>query len=334
MNEPYRVAVLLSENLLATSATLPIEILNTAAGSARANKRDARAIEIHSLSLNGEPVPSSSGFSLTPTASIGDNIGRCDLILIPGFWRNPRPMMSRHRAFLPWLVEQHEQGSIISAVGTGCCYLAEAGLLDGKAATTHWHYFDQFQRDYPQIELTRQYFITRADNLYCAASINALTELMVNIVFRWYGRTVANIVQRNFFHEIRNSFEPTKYYSGETIQHPDEQIVQAQIWMQDNFHKTIQIAALAEQFEMSLRTFNRRFKNALGHSPLSYLQELRLNAVKDLLQHSNLTLTEIASRCGYQDVSFLTQLFKRHFNVPPGRYRDTVRAKLFRATND
>lgn len=332
MDSPYRIVVLLSENILATSATLPIEILNTALGSALANNRKARRIEVNSVSLYGEAVSSSSGFPLRPTALIED-IGQCDLIHIPGFWRNPRPIIRSHSDYLPWLKKHAEKGAMISAVGTGCCYLAEAGLLDGKPATTHWHYFDQFQRDYPLADLKRQYFITRAGNLYCAASINSLAELMVNIVFRWYGRAVANIVQRNFFHEIRNSFEPSNYYSGEATQHPDENIVQAQIWMQDNFHKTIHIPALAKQFDMSLRTFNRRFKNALDTSPLAYLQQLRLNTVKDLLQHTNLSLTEIASRCGYQDISFLTQLFKRHFNIPPGAYRDTVRAKLFNTTN-
>ena len=331
MTQAYRIAVLLSENILATSAMLPIEILNTAEGAALARDRNARRLEIHLVSLTSQAI-SSSGFQLQASSTITD-IEQCDLIHIPGFWRNPRPIIRRYKDYLPWLIKHHEQGTIISTVGTGCCYLAEAGLLDGKPATTHWHYFDQFQRDYPLVDLKRQYFVTRATNLYCAASINSLAELMVNIVFRWYGRAVANIVQRNFFHEIRNSFEPANYYSDEATQHPDENIVQAQIWMQDNCHKTTSIATLAQQFDMSLRTFNRRFKAALGKTPLNYLQELRLNTAKDLLQHTNLSVAEITSRCGYQDVSFLSQLFKRRFNISPGVYRDTVRAKLFSANS-
>ena len=331
ITNPYRVAILLSDNMLATSATLPIEILLTAEGAARGQSRAVQAIDIQTVSINGEPVSTSSGFELSPSAALED-IGECDLIHIAGLWRNPRPIINSHREYLPWLQNQHLVGSTISAVGTGSCYLAEAGLLDGKAATTHWHYFDQFQRDYPKVDLKRQYFITRADNLYCAASVNSLAELMVNLVFRWYGKTVANLVQRNFFHEIRHSFEPANYYTEEARQHPDEDILQVQIWMQDNFSKGITIAALASQFGMSLRTLNRRFKNALGKAPLDYLQALRLNNTRDLLQTTNLTLAEITSRCGYQDVAHLTKLFRRHFNTTPGVYRDTVRAKMFTAS--
>lgn len=330
MDTAYKVVILLSENILASSATLPIEILSTAEGAARGQDRLARRINMRCVSLSGKPVTTSSGFELAPSAALED-IGECDLIHIPGLWRNPRPIINSHRDYLPWLLDQAQRGSIISAVGTGCCYLAEAGLLDGKAATTHWHYFDQFQRDYPAVDLKRQYFITRADNLYCAASINSLAELMVNLIFRWYGRTVANLVQRNFFHEIRNSFEPDSYYTDEAKEHPDEDILQIQIWMQDNYSKTITITALAGHFGMSVRTLNRRFKNALGKAPLDYLQHLRLNMTRDLLQTTNLTLAEIAHRCGYQDVPHLSMLFRRHFNTSPGVYRDTVRAKMFSA---
>lgn len=330
MTTPYRVAILLSENILATSATLPMEILYTAEGAARGQHRNAPRIDIQTVTLNGEAVTTSCGLQLSPSATL-DELEECHLIHIPGLWRNPRPIVNRHRDWLPWLREQHLKGVAISTVGTGCCYLAEAGLLDGKAATTHWHYFDQFQRDYPRVDLKRQYFITRADNLYCAASVNSLAELMVNLVFRWYGKTVANLVQRNFFHEIRNSFEPANYYTEEAEHHPDENILQAQIWMQDNFSKAVTIASLATQFGMSVRTFNRRFKNALGKAPLDYLQRLRLNTIKDLLKSTNLTLAEIAGRCGYQDVAHLTKLFRRHFNTTPGLYRETVRAKLFSA---
>ncbi|MGK2914912.1 MAG: GlxA family transcriptional regulator [Porticoccaceae bacterium] len=329
-NPAYRVTLLLSDNLLATSATLPVEILHTAAGAAHGYDRRARSVAIQSVSLDGKPVASSSGFALAPTTALAD-ADASDLIHIPGQWRNPRLALHKYADYLPWLRAQHEKGTMITAVGTGSCFLAAAGLLDNRAATTHWHYFDQFQRDYPHVLLKRQYFITRADNLYCAASVNSLAELMVNVIYRWYGGAVANLVQRNFFHEIRDSFEPSHYFTEDVEQHPDEDILQAQIWLQDHFQKPVSIAALAQQFGMSVRTFNRRFKGALGRSPLDYLQSLRLNSIKNLLQYTNLTLGEIAHRCGYQDVAHLTHLFRRHFHTTPGQYRGTVRAKLFSA---
>ncbi len=86
---------------------------------------------------------------------------------------------------------------------------------------------------------------------------------------------------------------------------------------------------LAAQFGMSTRTFNRRFKQALGRTPVSYLQELRLQHARDLLQKTNLSLQEISNLSGYQDTAYFTRQFRAHFQATPGQYRETVRAKLF-----
>jgi len=80
---------------------------------------------------------------------------------------------------------------------------------------------------------------------------------------------------------------------------------------------------------MSVRTLNRRFKNALGKTPLDYLQEIRINTAKDLLKTSNLSISEIADKVGYQDTGYFTTLFKKKLATTPNAYRDTVRAKLF-----
>ena len=325
---PFKVAILLCDNLLATSATMPIEMLRTAQAAARRHDRNARAIEIRNLSDRGQPVPSAAGFLLQPDGALDQQ--HYDLVHIPGQWRNPRPALRKHPDYLPWLRSQAERGALVTAVGTGCCFLAEAGLLDGKPATTHWHYFDRFQRDYPEVHLKRQYFLTQAGNLYCAASVNALGELMVHIIHRLYGSETATHVARNFFHEIRNLNEPVGYLADQVQYHPDEQVAQAQIWLQDNFGRPVRMAELASQLGMSVRTFNRRFKAALGKTPLSYLQEIRLENARELLQKANLSVAEVAGRVGYQDTGAFSKLFTAHYHTSPTRYRETVRAKLFR----
>lgn len=325
---PLRVATLLYDNFLGTSATLPVEMLRTAEASARPINPDARPVEATTLSIDHQAIRSPSGFNLTPTNIIGSE-DNWDIISLPALWRNPRPALKKYREYIPWLQRQAQQGAVVIAVGTGVCFLAEAGLLDSQPATTHWHYFDRFHRDYPQVHLKRQYFITQAGNLYCAASVNAMAELMVHLVARLYGRKAATQVERNFFHEIRSSFEPTSYFSDDVQQHPDEQVVQAQIWLEDNFNKPVNIADVAKQFDFSVRTFNRRFKNALGKTPLEYLQKTRLNNARELLQKSNLSVSEIAAHSGYQDAAAFSKVFSRHFGTSPTKYRETVRAKLF-----
>ncbi|MFZ5653960.1 MAG: GlxA family transcriptional regulator [Pseudomonadota bacterium] len=326
--QPFRIGIILCEQVLATSATLPVEIFRNAEAFAKRCGRDYRPIGIDTLTPDGQPVQSASGLALAPSRGL-EPFAPYDLVHVPSLWRSPRRALQRHPEFLPWLRAQHQADAILTAVGTGTCLLAAAGLLDGKPATTHWHYFDQFQREYPRVHLQRQYFTTKAGNIYCTAGVNALAELLAHVVYLVYNRSVARHVERVFFHEIRNAFEGSRYLDDGAARHGDEDILQAQIWMQDHFDKPVSMAELAARFGLSLRTFNRRFRDAVGESPLEYLQELRLDTARQLLQSTNLSIAEIAQRCGYQDTAWFAQLFRRCYDVTPRAYRHTVRAKLF-----
>jgi len=326
----HKITFVLCDGMLATSTTLPFEMLRAAESAARGSSRQAERMLIQTTAISLDPVKTSVGFPLHPETTL-ETAGETDIIYLPALWRNPRPIVKKHKALLDWLRKAYENGATINAVGTGCCFLAEAGLLNDKPATTHWHYFDQFQRDYPRVQLKRQYFITQAGNLYCSASVNAMADLTVHFVKRMYGNTVASIVERNFSHEIRRAYENTSYFEGSTKHHPDEDIVQAQIWLQDNYFRPIKLSEVAARFDMSVRTFNRRFKNATDQSPLQYLQDIRIETAKDLLQTSNLTISEVAYKIGYQDMGHFTGLFKKLISTTPSEYRATVRAKLFTA---
>ena len=217
----------------------------------------------------------------------------------------------------------------MAAVGTGCCFLAEAGLLDGKSATTHWHYLDEFQRDYPRINLKRDYFITESGSIFCAASVNALADVTVYLIERFYGTKIASLVERNFSHEIRRPYEKYRYFDGDDLQHVDEMVVEVQLWMKRHMNELVDIPSLASFFGLSTRTLGRRFKIAIGKSPLRYLQKLRIETAKELLESTNLKVSEIAFRVGYHDQGYFSQLFRREMSVLPLQYRKTVRAKIF-----
>ncbi|AFU97344.1 GlxA family transcriptional regulator [Simiduia agarivorans] len=326
----HQILFVLCEHMLATSTTLPIEMLKAAESAALSHDRQIKRLAINTVAAHKAPVETRAGFSLMPEFTL-DDAPKPDMIYIPSLWRNPRPIIRKNKALLAWLRTQYENGVIISAVGTGVCFLAEAGLLNDKAATTHWYYFDQFQRDYPQVQLKRQYFIAQAGNLYCAASVNALADLTVHFIQRMYGKPVSLHVERHFSHEIRRSYETTSYFDGGTRHHPDEEVMQAQMWLQDNYGREIKLSLVAERFDMSVRTFNRRFKAATGQSPLQYLQEIRIETAKDLLKTTNLSISEVAFKVGYHDMGHFTGLFKKLLATTPSEYRTTVRAKLFSA---
>lgn len=325
----FNLTLLLCDNMLVSSSTLAAEIFQFAEAMARATKRSQSEVIVRRVSADGNSVQTSAGFELMPTHSIDDQFSS-DLIHIPALWRNPRPAVLKHAAFIPWLQEQHRRNSSFTAVGTGVCFLAEAGLLDDKPATTHWHYFDQLQRNYPRVKLARQHFTTQAGNIYCTASINAMAELIMHQVERIFGRVIARQAQRNFFHEIRNLTDPLGY-SDQQIRHSDEAIVQAQMWLQDNHNKLLSVPDLAAQFGMTTRTFNRRFVAATQKTPGEYITEVRMTFACDLLKNTDLSILEIAGYSGYNDASWFSSRFKQWSGNSPKEYRDTVRAKLFSA---
>jgi transcriptional regulator GlxA family with amidase domain len=214
-------------------------------------------------------------------------------------------------------------------VGTASYLLAETGLLDGKPATTHWHYFDRFARRYPRVKLKTRHLITQRDNYYCVGSVNSIADVMIHLVEEWFGSRIARAVENQFSPEIRRSFSGAAYQEEPLTSHHDETVLEAQEWLQEHLSAPMTLASLAEYLGLSVRTLNRRFRQATGLSPQAYLQTLRIALAKDLLRHSNLPVNDIAWQTGLQDVSYFGQLFRRHAGMTPLAYREAVRGKLF-----
>ena len=324
-----RIAFVITPNMLTTSLTNAYELFYAAR---QISKREKPPTVAHSklvkVATHAGRIEMPSGLALEADEPLSEEI--YDMVYLPALWRNPRPIVKQNKSLVEWVRWQYEHGAIINSTGTGVCFIAEAGLLDNKPATTHWHLFEQFARDYPLAELKRQHFITNADKIYCAASINALTDLTLHHVHRFYGKSVAEHLAQHFSHEVRQPFDRLSFTQRENTNHPDEVILQAQLWMQNNLSKTaISIEQLSILFGMSQRNFTRRFRNATNTTPLKYLQNQRLSEAKTLLQNSNLSISETAYRVGYIDVSYFTKLFKEFAGLTPKQYRTQIRAKLF-----
>lgn len=328
------ITFLLCEQMLATSVALPMEQLHAAEAmqnSAFKKTLSATPLAFRLASVDGRPVTTHTGLILQPHCAIAD-IERSSITYIPALWRNPKTVLRNNQAVLPWLVKQKQEGGIIAGVGTGCCFMAEAGLLDFRPATTHWYYFEKFAASYPRVLLKRNHFITRSENLYCAASVNSLADLTVFFIQEIFGQQIARHVERHFFHEVRKAYPYMQSAHGEFQYHPDEDVARAQSWIQQNAHRNIQVKDVADSLGMSLRTLNRRFKNATNLTPIQYMQNVRMRNAGELLHSSNLAISEIAYRSGYQDLAHFSDLFKKYFGTTPTQYRTTVRAKLFSAS--
>ncbi len=324
----YTAAAILYPRALATSVTLPMEILQAASQMASVGKRGSPQVRFMLAGRDRRQVRLGSGIALQPDVEFAE-LPALDLLLLPAIWRNPLPAVRSEQGWLQLLREQAATGTRICSVGTGSFLLAEAGLLNGKSATTHWNYFDQFSMRYPDVDLKTRHLITQSDNIYCVGSVNSIADLMVHIVEEWFGSGVARSVESQFSPEIRTSFNAAAFQNEADSSHHDEVVAEVQQWLQSNLSAPLSVAEMAEAVQMSPRTLGRRFKRATGLTPLAYLQSLRIASAKDLLRHSNLSVGEIAWQLGVQDVSYFSQLFRRHCDMSPLKYREAVRGKLF-----
>jgi len=323
-----RVAFVLTEHMLATSTIWPSDILASANQAAKSLCPGAEAFEPMTIACNQQAYGTHSGIRLAPDFVI-DEIKQADIIYLPSLWRNPQVVIRNNRDLFPWLQTMYEQGSVIAAVGTGTCILAETGLLDDKPATTHWYYFDQFAKRYPNVQLKQQHFITQAGNLYCAASINSIADLTIHFIQRYFNKAVAQHIQRHFSHEVRKDYEAVSFFDTQNSSHPDEEILQLQLWLKGNVDKHISLNDMADYCRMSTRNLSRRFKRATGKTPQSYLMAARLNIARDLLQSSNLSIGDIADKTSFNDASHFSLCFQKFFAITPSEFRTSVRAKLF-----
>ena len=347
------IAFVLINNMLSTSLTWPSEMWASAEQQSRVlfaqkkvtnqtNSTIETGVNTTLVASLHNIIKAHGGLTFSPEVALSSNSlvpikafkrQTFDLVYVPALWRNPFKALFEADELIQWLQFQYENGATLCGVGTGCCLLAETGLLDHKPATTHWYFFDQFEKHYPNIELKRQHFITNAGSIYCAASINSLADLTIHFIQRHYGKAIAQHIERHFSHEIRKDYERISFVDQENLNHPDETVLQIQLWMQDHLSENITIKGIAKKFGMSERNLNRRFKSATNNSPNYYLQTIRIGSAQDLLQYSNLTITEIAERSGFNDLSYFAKIFKQHRSISPTDYRKTVRAKLFSQTS-
>jgi len=324
------VSIIALDKSLGSAITIPLEMLSAANDVARARKQTDKINQIEIIGTGNKLIQLTGGLAIRAARSI-HQVPATDLIFVPGIWGNPRAAVRRHPELLTWLQQQSAAGATICSITTGSYFLAAAGLLDGKSATTHWRNFDDFQRRYPRVKLQRKRFITAADNLFCTGSVNAARDLMLHFVGQLYDESIANEIARQFTHELKRSYESLLLEQDPHSTHNDETIIKVQEWLQGNFQNLVQLKSLSEQFGMSVRSLNRRFKQASNTTPLQYLQELRINHAKELLKRSNLGIGEVADRVGYHDASHFCEIFKKLTAVTPKEYRRLVRNKLFLA---
>lgn len=322
------ITLLALPTALASSLSLPMEMLLAADNAARSMRQQTATLKYDLVGPGGTEISTASGLTLKLSGE-PSTIEHTDLLIVPALWRNPLTTLRQHRDLLPWLQQLAQRQARLCAVGTGSFLLAEAGLLDHRPATTHWFYFDQFAQRYPRVQLQRRHLLTEANGIFCAGSINSVADLTIHFIELFYGRQLARKVEAQFSPEIRRPFEQHLYSAGNADVHGDELVAQAQDLMRAKHADALRIPELAHSLGLSMRSLNRRFQLATGISPTVYLQQQRINSARDLLRTSNLTIAEVALAVGYTDSGYFCRLFKESMKQTPREYRQAVRGKLF-----
>ena len=213
---------------LGSTVTIPLEMLSAANDVARSRRQLDKVITIELASGTDATELALSGGMHIKCQTTLSSISNSDLIFIPGIWGNPRSSLPKLKPMMNWLIQQYATGSTLCSIVTGSYFLAEAGLLQGKSATTHWRFFDEFSQRYPEIKLQRKRFITNDERLYCTGSINAVRDIMQHFVEQLYGESIASEIARQFTHELKRSYESLLLNEDQQRSHHDEEIIKVQ----------------------------------------------------------------------------------------------------------
>jgi transcriptional regulator GlxA family with amidase domain len=225
------------------------------------------------------------------------------------------------RGLVPWLRRAYHAGADVASACTGAFLLGEAGILDGKSATTHWAFQGLFQERYPRARLQPQAIVVDQGRVVTAGGATSFLSLALYLVERILGAEVARAASKMFLVDVNKS--PQSAYAMFNTQktHGDEQILRAQDLLERDLADAPPVPALARRVAMSPRNFVRRFQQATGNSPRDYIQRLRIEVAKRSLEGAARPLSAVAGDLGYRDVVAFRRLFLRWTGLTPSEYR-------------
>lgn len=317
------VTVVLLEGGYASTAIGPIEVFYSAGLTWNwlHGQAEHPRFRVRTASIDGRGVTSLCSLKLRPQFALRD-IKRTDIIILqaPG-WEVLAPV-TRDPTLIAWLRKWHARGAYIAGICTGVASLAEAGILDGRQATTHWGVADILRERYPKVRWRTDQFLTEDHRIFCSGGIYASLDLSLYLVEKFCGHEVALQCAKSLLISMPRSRQSGYSVAPLSRPHSDGKIGQAEEYLQQHFARGVTIGELGRRIGMSPRNLIRRFKEATGRLPGAYLQMLRMACAKEMLERGGAAIQEISAQIGYEDVAFFRSLFKRHTGMTPAEYRN------------
>lgn len=316
-----KVTILGLHNTMATTIFGPMDILNQAGRLWRRIKQSPQApfFDVTVASADGQPIQSVNNIHIQPHCSIQD-VQRPDLIIISSATYINK-IVHMNPELIPWIRHQYKQGAHVASICTGVFLLAETGLLDGKSATLHWGFVDTFRKRYPNVDLQQDRMFIDHGRLYCSAGVSAGMDLSLYLVEKFCGRQAAVESAKTMVLDLGREKQTPYIRFSAPRDHGDPLVIKAQASIEQHQTEALDYDRLAEKLAMSRRSLERRFKRCTGFTPLGYMQQLRVERAKRMLEEGDRTFNEITYQVGYEDISFFRKIFVRQTGLRPKEYQ-------------
>jgi transcriptional regulator GlxA family with amidase domain len=245
-----------------------------------------------------------------------------DLIFIPAFGAGDlKVSISKNQMFIPWLWDQYKKGAELASFCTGAFLLAAAGLLNGKEATTHIDSAQALASNFPEVIMKSDAVVTEDKGIYTSGGATSSFHLMLYLIQRHCGKEQTLRTAKMF--AIDMDREQQTYFGTfmPSQNHGDGLVNMAQQKIEKEYQEGSTIEMLIQDIPASRRNVVRRFKQAIGVTPIEYLQRTRIEAAKKLLAQTDQSVLEVMLNSGYNDLKSFRQLFKKSTGVTPKEYR-------------
>ncbi len=249
-------------------------------------------------------------------------VDKTDLIFIPAISGDIATALELNKEFIPWIVQQHNDGGEVASLCIGAFLLASTGLLNGKKCSTHWNAADQFREMFPEVELVDGKVITEEKGIYSSGGANSYWSLLLHLVEKYTDRDTAILASKYFVVDIdKNTQSPFAIFKGQK-DHDDEAVKNVQEFIEQNIDEKLTVDTLADKVAVGRRSLERRFKRATHNSVLTYIQRVKIEAAKRSFESSRKNINEVMYDVGYTDTKAFRTTFKKITGLTPIEYRN------------
>ena len=264
-----------------------------------------------------------SGGRFTANADVLlQEVNKTNLIIIPAIDGNMELALEENKAFIPWIVQQYNQGSEVASLCLGAFLLASTGLLKGRKCATHWMAENNFRRMFPDVSLVTEKIITDEKGIYSSGGAFSYLNLILYLIEKYTGRDMAVLAAKVFAIEIERSNQLSFTIFQGQKGHDDETIRKAQEFIEKNYHEKITVDQIASMLALGRRNLERRFRKATSNSVVEYIQRVKIEAAKLSLESSRENVNDAMYKVGYTDPKAFRVSFKKITGLSPLQYRN------------